>query len=128
MFKGFQCLSSGVLLSISGMIEYYACVQSQDCGTMAPGISQGVWLPVSDVIGSCILVWGAFLLLPCSHAAGKRSYSLKRDLTSNLLANNRGSASDGGEHVGPVIYAGRGGRLRALLMYDVYCFLASCVL
>eukprot|EP00438_Fugacium_kawagutii_P034064 Skav232739 [mRNA] locus=scaffold1843:196585:198021:- [translate_table: standard] len=72
-FKGAQFLSSGVFMACVAAVKYYMCVKpggQHTCDTEGPGVSQDLVTSSVDFFGSCVLVWIAFLLLPCSGSFG----------------------------------------------------------
>jgi len=128
-FKATQFLSGGVYLATAGTWKYYWCVglaRLHNCEEYGPGESKtfGEYygdLGVLDILGSCALVWSAFLLLPYSEQnAGLRK-------TEAEEAHEQPATSERGGCLGifrrrPFQYEGRGGRLGGLLRYDFYCF------
>ena len=117
-FKGAQFLSSGVFMACVAAVKYYMCVKPgghHTCDTEGPGVSQDLVTSSVDFFGSCLLVWIAFLLLPCS-----RSFGGTRDLSEDLESHGKSSSccEDYDQK--------RGGRLAGLLGYDLCCFLSSC--
>jgi len=133
-FKAIQFLSSGVGLALMGTWRYYWCVESggvHSCDDNGPGESPTFGhyyghLGAVDIVGSCVLVWMAFLLLPFSvQNAGLRKPDEdeheERVLTDNPLVCCRGSWYR-------FQYEGRGGRIGGLCRYDFCCFLLSGVL
>merc|ERR1719476_578064 len=76
-FKGSQFISSGVIQAVIAAVKYYMCVHpggSHSCDTEGPGSTQDLGSGLVDFVGSCVLVWAAFLLLPYSAtSAGLRS-------------------------------------------------------
>lgn len=140
MFKGLQWLSSGLVLAVCGMLQYYVCVQDEACRSDGPGVSMGITIPTVDMVGCCLLVWTAFLLLPfTTTAVGARANETESpaqfaDLNVNSTSTLLGKEVSQKEHGVSVRFiglrlrlcAGRGGRLKELLFYDVKCFLPSC--
>merc|ERR1712113_557961 len=77
MFKGTQFFTSGVGMTFIGAMHYYHCYyysDSQHAGELrdcidheGPGsVSAALWVQLTDYIGSVLLVWSAFLVLPKS--------------------------------------------------------------
>eukprot|EP00931_Biecheleriopsis_adriatica_P102421 TRINITY_DN77399_c0_g1_i1.p1 TRINITY_DN77399_c0_g1~~TRINITY_DN77399_c0_g1_i1.p1 ORF type:complete len:473 (+),score=70.74 TRINITY_DN77399_c0_g1_i1:203-1420(+) len=121
-FKGMQFISSGVCLAIQAAVQYYMCVHhdgTHTCNEDGPGARQKIVYGLVDWWGSCILVWVAFLFLPCSN----RTAGLRELGTDESSAANENQMSQGccGNKWEPE----RGGRLRNLLVYDLVCFLFS---
>lgn len=117
-FKGAQFLSSGVFMACLAAVKYYMCVKpggTHTCDTEGPGVSQDLVTSSVDFFGSCLLVWIAFLLLPCS-----RSFGGVRDIAEEK--ESKSEVSGCCHDYDP----GRGGRLAGLLGYDLCCFLVSC--
>jgi len=129
-FKGTQFISGGVVACFIGAAQYFVAVNYQDtpvAGTLVsqhtantqtsgPGSIDGAILESADFLGSCLLVWVAFAALP---------YSKKRGFDPKV------GAKDEETEVG---WCGlqrvrtRGGRLRTLLRYDVWCFFTTVML
>ena len=124
-FKGAQFLSSGVFMACLAAFEYYMCVKpggEHTCDTEGPGVSQDLATSCVDFIGSCALVWLAFLLLPCT-----RSFAGAREITEDGK-NGKESQAPQEERKCCLYDSTRGGRLAGLLGYDLFSFLLSCVL
>mmetsp|Transcript_10286 Transcript_10286/g.21792 ORF Transcript_10286/g.21792 Transcript_10286/m.21792 type:complete len:466 (-) Transcript_10286:69-1466(-) len=124
MFKGTQVISSGVIMSIVAVAKYYMCVHPlsvHTCATVGPGADSDLFSAFVDFIGSSVLVWCAFLCLPCStRSAGLRQLNVDPE---EVMSDDEGQASsrrccrwD----------TGRGGRLSGLLFWDLFSFLLSC--
>lgn len=119
-FKGAQFLSSGVFMACVAAVKYYLCVKPgghHTCDTEGPGVSQDLVTSSVDFFGSYVLVWIAFLLLPCSGSFGG-SRELAEDPESSSSSRGVGCCEDYDQT--------RGGRLAGLLGYDLCCFLLSC--
>lgn len=128
-FKGLQFISSGVVLGIVAAVKYYMCVNpdgTHTCNVDGPGATQRFWDGVVDWLGSCALVWIAFLFLPCSdRTAGLREIGTED--AESLAREDEDAASSRG-CCGQRRYDGsRGGRLRGLMTYDLVCFATSLV-
>mmetsp|Transcript_63397 Transcript_63397/g.163120 ORF Transcript_63397/g.163120 Transcript_63397/m.163120 type:complete len:453 (-) Transcript_63397:87-1445(-) len=123
-FKGTQFISSGVVQAIGAAVRYYLCVHpggEHTCDTTGPGANQDMLSGVIDFVGSCILVWVAFLCLPCSErSAGMRELEVDTE-GQDVESPGCCSCCQGYDRE-------KGGRLRGLLGYDMFCFLLSCLL
>jgi len=127
MFKGAQFISSGVCLATVAAVKYYLCVNpggTHTCDTQGPGVDQDLTTGGIDFLGSCILVWLAFLLLPRStNSAGLR------DIPSSPEEESREAPAASGCICSHQYDPNRGGRLAGLLGYDLLAFLlSSCLL
>jgi len=118
-FKGTQFLSSGVSMAFLAAIKYYLCVKPHGvhtCDDKGPGANQDMATSLVDFLGSCILTWVAFFLLPCSNrTAGMREIGDIEEEKGDAkfcCANQYDTR--------------RGGRLAKLMGYDFVCFLLSC--
>lgn len=118
-FKGTQFLSSGIGMAVFAAVKYYMCVHPgghHTCDENGPASSMDLTGSSIDFLGSCILVWVAFLCLPCS----TRSAGL-RDI---------GGDADKDEARTKCCCCfwdpKRGGRLTGLLAYDLFMFLLCC--
>lgn len=132
--KGMQFISGGIICAFIGAGKYYWCVQP---GGMHSCDVDGPYLdPVFgcvDMLGSCVLVWLAFLVLPFTEKAGGMRQAVVSETPAegkdggHLRKGNtfsEASEKDGG-HLQR--HSGRGGRLHALLRWDLLCFVASCI-
>lgn len=127
-FKGTQFLSSGILQAIVAAVRYYACVHpngTHSCSESGPGQTQNLLSGLVDFLGSCMLTWAAFLLLPLSQrVAGTRGINAEADNSNNQ------------EPLGPDeqrccryrLDRTKGGRISHLLCYDLCCFSLSIAL
>lgn len=108
-FKGAQFVSQGIIRTISGYIAFMGCVgnDTHSCADSGPWSVSEVWLVVGTFLLTLILVWSAFLLLPYSKQKGRLKTEYDK---GNSKANTRA-----------------GGYLFNLLLYDVVCFVVSCV-
>lgn len=147
-FKGSQFLSSGVALAVAAAVQFYICVNpdgTHTCDVNGPGASTTVPTSLLDVVGSCVLVWAAFLCLPCSERnAGVREIVLQQDsdasgpetevrepkpqerkgFCARLFACCCFCGCCGRAGRNPA----RGGRLARLLSYDLLAFFLSALL
>jgi len=143
-FKGTQVLSSGVVMAIIAAVKYNGCVHSDlghTCDIDGPGATQDVISGFIDFFGSCVLVWVAFLCLPCSrNNAGNRDLGLGDDEDA---AHSDFTMSDSDASVASTTRRGicsccscccrrrwdptRGGRLAGLVLWDLFSFLLSCI-
>jgi len=118
-FKGTQFISSGVAMACVAAIKYYLCVHpggEHTCDVDGPGANQDVPTSAVDFLGSCILTWIAFLLLPCSQrSAGMREIGAQDE-----------EAGEARTCCGKPMDPKRGGRLAGLMGYDLLCFSFSC--
>mmetsp|Transcript_68292 Transcript_68292/g.177319 ORF Transcript_68292/g.177319 Transcript_68292/m.177319 type:complete len:542 (+) Transcript_68292:103-1728(+) len=137
--KGSQVLCA-IFLSMVSTFKYYGCVHSDfahTCDTDGPGAAADVASGITDFVGSCILVWVAFLSLPCSRSsAGSRKVGAEDD-EDNLTDGSVGTATDSDGNVGGRSRcrrwcrcwdSSRGGRLLYLLFWDLLSFILSCVM
>jgi len=149
MFKGTQVISSGLIMAVIATVKYYGCVHSDlghTCDIDGPGATQDVISGIIDFAGSCVLVWIAFLCLPCSsNSAGSRDLGLGGDDADGMQSDFTMSDSDGSV-VGGGMSAwrrfcccccrccrrrwdpSRGGRLAGLLVWDFISFALSCIM
>merc|ERR1712087_635231 len=123
-FKGTQFFA-GLGLAIAGGVQYYCCVGDageHNCMRSGPGVTTPCWLALGDLMGSCVLVWIAFLLLPCSHKHGgmRRQDPAHHDETDDEADSVNSETRY--NLCGCREYHGRGGRMRGLLRYDLVCF------
>jgi len=139
--KGLQFICSGVLMMCIAAYMYYMCVHPggfHTCDETGPGVKQDILVSLSDWMGTCVLVWVAFLWLPCSErSAGLRDLTGDGEGGDTIRRSNSQNAPQGGndeeEARGGCCGAKawereKGGRLRGWLGYDFFCFLISCVI
>uniref|UniRef100_A0A7S2LJR3 Uncharacterized protein n=1 Tax=Zooxanthella nutricula TaxID=1333877 RepID=A0A7S2LJR3_9DINO len=133
--KATQFLGSGIVLAFMGGMQYYMCVEEgmHTCDTSGPGSYTSPALTVFDCVGSALLIWVSFLLLPYSKpAAGLRQHA---DIDANAVEHEEGD--DEAEECSCCENwcacsfsqkdSTRGGRLSGLLQYDLSCFILSSV-
>lgn len=152
-FKGTQVISSGVVMSIIAAYRYYLCVHPNGfhtCDVNGPGSSTNLGRGgVLDFLGSCFLVWAAFLCLPCSNSsAGVREILPEEEddgyTSDGTLASRfqRSVGSDSGSESGKTESfnswclrnckccrtrnAKAGGRMTMLLCWDLFSFFLCC--
>lgn len=66
-FKGIQFISGGIVLAITGAMQYYYCVRDDNCDTHGPGTADGTFwgllefgLNVGLVLLNFDLFWSEF--------------------------------------------------------------------
>jgi len=136
--KGMQFLTAGVLLNALGSAQYYYaihfCELSPECiDKHTPGQSEPVLFAVIDFVGSVLLVWVAFVLLPCSRKHGtlaRRAEYLERIKPAWKAASRTEVEMVVSRQrcctcccAGPKM---QGGRILRLLWWDLGCFLLCC--
>lgn len=110
-FKGTAFISQGLLWAIIGFVTFLSCVTSRadpmvhDCDTKGPGTNKNLWPMTIGFLLQLVLVWLAFLLLPCSKEKGKSV------LKGSVSVTDQGHATVKG---GYIIY---------FLWYDLLMFL-----
>lgn len=110
-FKGTQFLSHGVIRTITGFFLYLSCVtvpakkDGHSCDESGPGIAGPFEIIMGGWILQVILIWIAFLLLPCSKEKGRKA--LKGKIQFEHAANHGAKG---------------GGYMRNLMIYDIVCF------
>jgi len=118
-FKGTQFISSGLVMAVMASVKYYMCVLpggTHTCNENGPGVNVDVLTSSIDFFGCCILCWVCFALLHTSdRSAGLREIGEDPDAEDGKLCCCKWHPK-------------RGGRLKALLGYDLFCFFASCAL
>mmetsp|Transcript_35493 Transcript_35493/g.101347 ORF Transcript_35493/g.101347 Transcript_35493/m.101347 type:complete len:765 (+) Transcript_35493:57-2351(+) len=131
LFKGIQFLTSGLGMVLVGAGQYYLCIRADgthDCMTSGPGSSRDAYLAMTDLLGSCLLCWTAFLLLPCSEKTAGLRYASEESL-EEAEAKAEEEDNDNTRRYccccAMRVHKGRGGRLQALLRYDLRCFILS---
>jgi len=139
--KGLQFLCSGIGMMCYAAFQYYMCVHpggTHTCDKSGPGAKQDLLVSVTDWIGTCSLVWIAFLWLPCSErSAGIReipdSNNTNQTNAGEVPAQNANAntEADGEVEAGNGCCGAKawerekGGRLRGWLCYDCGCFIFS---
>jgi len=107
-FKGFQFLTQGVLRSLVGFFMYLHCVTAvadaeHECANAGPGSSAPMAIALAGYVLQVVLVWIAFLLLPCS-------------------SRRRGTLQGHLDHAESGSSTSRGGYILNLLWYDLFTF------
>lgn len=125
--KGLQFVCSGVLMMCIAAYMYFMCVHpggKHTCDQSGPGAKQPLFVSLTDWLGTCILVWVAFLWLPCSsRSAGSRDeFELEAEEGDVREAREVTATCCGG-----VRDSDKGGRLRRWLGYDLVCFVGSVI-
>lgn len=133
--KGLQFICSGVLMMCIAAYMYYMCVHPggfHTCDTAGPGVKQDIVVSIADWIGTCVLVWVAFLWLPCSErSAGARDIAIEEADNAPPAPGSPTGSNDAEEARGRGCCGAternteKGGRLRGWLGYDFCCFLLS---
>jgi len=120
-FKGTQFFTSGVIMTFVGAMQQYSCYLLHDgdlkkcLDNHGPGATQGLLSLIVDYLGSVVLVWVAFLMLPRSTKHPRRACLRRASVMERqgvYCCCLHGMVS-------------QGGKLRRLLRYDVVCFLLS---
>lgn len=125
-FKGTQFISSGVIQAMVAGVKFYLCVYpdgSHSCDTNGPGANQDIISGLIDFLGSCILTWVAFFCLNCSERSAGMREVVAKDEESDAPAEEEPERGCCGRKIDSRT---RGGRIRRLLCYDIFCFLLSC--
>jgi len=129
----------GLAMSVVAATMYYSCVYDKNfhrCDVEGPGSMQDLASSAVDFVGNALLVWLAFVSLPCSSpAAGQRDLDSHVEDGSELGSETEGSdgSHGGGRQKGFCSCCRRrrchaAGRLVALAVYDLACFFATCCL
>jgi len=134
--KGLQFICSGVLMMCTAAYMYYMCVHpggTHDCDIRGPGVKQDLMVSLTDWIGTCVLVWVAFLWLPCSERSAGLRDVVEAGEGSNEPQNSQNAQSSDAEEAGTGCCGAKrerdkGGRLRGWLSYDFCCFLVSVII
>lgn len=142
-----QFFTGGMLLGLIGFLQYLACVNAEDgegpasakhghaCHDAGPGVQEGYFWAVLDLVLNTVLVWATFALLPLSEKKGVVRLKVD-DLPSGTGPGSAAAAlADAAEDpsgktgktrknlacfcCGPEVSKDRGGRLRPLLWYDM---------
>lgn len=134
LFKGFQFMTSGILVMASGAFSYYSCytfhkddfLKCVDTTGPAPSSVGGVSGLLIDYAGSIILVWIAF-------AALSRSVNSVQELQQQQVDQMRAETPEESYRRLRLERAlqtegARGGRLWNMLRWDMKCFLFSIFL
>jgi len=133
-FKGTQVLSSGVFMSSLAAIKYNLCVHPHDlhsCSTGGPGVTEWLLSSCVDMLGSCVLVWLAFVALPWSvPSAGMIDMVDDEEdgLTRQVTSREQDLSARRANHSGRrrcLCDPRRGGRLGRLLLWDLCSFFMS---
>jgi hypothetical protein len=111
-FKGWQCFTVGLLGMVSGSVQYLVCSLGDSCEQAYPGSFLFFALSLAAFLLQMVLVWVAFLLLPCSVKLGVRSGSKVAREEADLNPGRAGCC-------GCVVYERRGGSLALWRGYDV---------
>jgi len=78
-FKAMQFISGGLVAGTAGGFQYYACVNftpNHLCGEKiwGPGQADNFFTQIVSFFGQMLMVWVAFMLLPCSVQKGRRRF------------------------------------------------------
>lgn len=109
-FKGTQFLSHGIIRTIMGFFVYLSCVTApgmedqHHCDADGPGMAGIYEIEVGGFLVQVLLVWIAFVLVPCSKDKGRSS--LKGHVKFETEAHHAGV---------------QGGYLRYMMVYDLVC-------
>lgn len=116
VFKGTSFISSGLFTGVYATVKYFWCVHPDGTQTCAgvpnadgPAASVPLLSSAIDLIGSCILVWTAFSILPYTVHHGYAKFIEDSDL-------EKARATEHGGHMGP------------LFGYDICCFCLTVIL
>jgi hypothetical protein len=142
-FKGMQFLTGGVIGGGLGGVQYMLCVNKDShsaantlalakespllmhsCHESGPGSSDSFLLDCVSFGLNILLVWVAFLALPCSARHGAKGFSIEtnRDRAKSARAAAEADTCCCGAFR---VEKGRGGRLRKMLAWDLFAFCAS---
>lgn len=158
-FKGLQFISGGVMAGLLGGVRLQVCASMDTCDTFgangAPGMYRGFFFESAAFCLNVVLVWLAFLLLPCTHQKGALGAALTSTEAEGLASTTtpqsnawtpmRSRAPLRREHtlvrfLGPLAHdtkaccgkigvsLSRGGSLRPLLKWDLFAFLLSAAM
>ena len=121
-FKGFQFFSMGFLQLFMGAARFYACIHgTADCIDVTAVLEP--W-EMAAFVFQMVLVWVAFLLLPCSEKRGGRQYR-------KPLAHEEAEEEERSCCCCCVRYGQRGGSLPSWMLYEFFLVLlvaGACVL
>eukprot|EP00929_Paragymnodinium_shiwhaense_P041961 TRINITY_DN21793_c0_g1_i1.p1 TRINITY_DN21793_c0_g1~~TRINITY_DN21793_c0_g1_i1.p1 ORF type:complete len:471 (+),score=85.66 TRINITY_DN21793_c0_g1_i1:41-1453(+) len=123
-FKGMQFITGGIVAMCMGSMQYFRCYSAAgrdgdkllECiETSGPGAFESLFGELLDYIGCIVIVWIAFLALPCSKKYAETLYvgrapPVEQEETVCFCCTGVRT---------------RGGRLRSLLCVDVLAFIAS---
>ena len=139
-FKGLQALTVGIVGVIIGAVQYGLCVNKTPptCESDAPGMSPWFFLELSAFSGQIVLVWTAFMLLPCSDKKGADARVQGAVARAAAAADDAEAAEAAEAAVGSGSGSGfcccccccrlskdRGGRLKYWLTFDTLIFLLA---
>lgn len=133
-FKGMQALTVGIIGAIRGAALYGICVNvlPPTCHVDAPGMSEFFFIELGAFFGQIVLVWVAFMLLPCSDKKGvdarvQRAVARAAGDAEAVAAIDQASQRGGNCCT---LSKERGGKLRSWLIFDTVIFLlaAGCVI
>jgi len=111
-FKGTQFISHGILRTLTGFFLYLNCVtvpakkDGHACDESGPGIAGPINVIMGGWLLQVVLIWVAFLLLPCSQEKGRTT------LRGKIAFEHQSSIS-----------TKKGGYIQRLMIYDIICFL-----
>ncbi len=127
-FKGMQALTIGIIGVIVGAVRYALCVNKSPptCETDAPGMSRFFFLELAAFSGQIFLVWGAFLLLPCSDKKGADARAQDAAARAAATGSGAGPPSASSRCCCCMVSTERGGRLRNWLVFDTLIFVLAC--
>jgi len=133
--KGLQFICSGIGMMCYAAYTYYMCVHpggKHTCDDYGPGAAYPVVVSIIDWFGTCVLVWIAFLWLPCSvRSAGIRDPVEEQEEEQEAVVRAESQGESGNSSsgcCGSLEYSKeKGGRLRAWLGYDLTTFVLSVV-
>lgn len=134
-FKGLQAITVGIMGLCIGSSLYIQCINKAepDCETHGPGADLSFEYEFFFELGifafQIIMVWAAFLMLPCSEVKGatprprvKRRHKKKNQVLPVAAEQLPPPPSSRAEE--EEIGSRRGGRLRKMLYLDTFVFLA----
>jgi len=155
--KGFQFVSGGVIAGLIGGIRLQYCSAHLSChhigGGGAPGMYRGFYFETVAFVLNVVLVWAAFVMLPCSKQKGALGANLAAHESEERLKGARAEGALPPRPRGPVrrtptlvqmlspagfdtqaccgainMSSTRGGALPPLLLYDLSAFILSASL
>lgn len=115
-FKGTQFLSHGVIRTIMGFFVFLSCVTApgmedqHHCDVDGPGMAGIYEIEVGGFVVQVLLVWTAFVLIPCSKDKGRSTLRGHVDVEPEA------------RHAGV-----QGGYLRYFMVYDLICALLCAI-
>lgn len=131
-FKALQFLNLGILSSIVGAVQYYICTARDSCASGGAPSEQVFTMAL--FVWQIVLVWIAFILMPCAKRKGGQYYQLVRtavddspEYTTLKEAIFTDTFARLTEEQDAQASARVRSRLRNFLLYDLVIFLICCL-